>query len=325
MRLRSPADVVIAVPYLVGFHPADSLAILACGGSDGSYVARLDLTAGDDLVEHVVRLVARRAAPEVILVGYGPAARVTPMIDRAGRSLARSGVEVREVLRVHEGRFWSHPDGGRRPDHGTPIDAGHSVIAAQATADGMVALPTRAELESIVAPADDERMRHATEQAERRLLTHVRKTGEPFAEHLIEEGIHLVRKLAERTRTGEEPPSDDEVARLGIMLTSLRVRDEAWVRMDEIHPAPCVTFWSDITRRVTQPYTPAPAALLAFAAWRRGEGALANIALDRALTTNPHYSMALLLHELFTSGIPPTAISLNPNSLDQPTPHPPDP
>src|SRR4051812_47681237 len=74
LRLRSPADVVSAIPYLVGFHPADSVVVLGCGGPDGTYAIRLDLTASDALVEHVVGLVARRRSTDVILAGYGPGA-----------------------------------------------------------------------------------------------------------------------------------------------------------------------------------------------------------------------------------------------------------
>jgi hypothetical protein len=50
---------------------------------------------------------------------------------------------------------------------------------------------------------------------------------------------------------------------------------------------------------------PAPASLLAFIAWQCGNGALANVALDRALADDPQYSMALLLRQVITSGAPP--------------------
>ena len=42
-------------------------------------------------------------------------------------------------------------------------------------------------------------------------------------------------------------------------------------------------------------FVPAPASLLAFTAWQCGEGALANVAIERALGADPAYSMALLL------------------------------
>ena len=36
---------------------------------------------------------------------------------------------------------------------------------------------------------------------------------------------------------------------------------------------------------------------LAFTAWQAGDGALANVALDRALADTPGYTMALLLRD----------------------------
>jgi Domain of unknown function (DUF4192) len=47
------------------------------------------------------------------------------------------------------------------------------------------------------------------------------------------------------------------------------------------------------------------ASLLAFTAWQCGNGALANIALDRALDDDPSYSLAKLLREALDAGAPP--------------------
>ena len=57
-------------------------------------------------------------------------------------------------------------------------------------------------------------------------------------------------------------------------------------------------------------YVAAPAALLAFVAWQSGDGALANVALDRALADDPRYSMALLLRQVITAGAPPSLARL---------------
>ena len=54
----------------------------------------------------------------------------------------------------------------------------------------------------------------------------------------------------------------------------------------------------------------APASLLAFVAWQAGDGALANVALDRALADEPRYSMALLLRQVITAGAPPSLARL---------------
>ncbi len=47
-----------------------------------------------------------------------------------------------------------------------------------------------------------------------------------------------------------------------------------------------------------------PASLLGFAAWRSGHGRLANVALHRALTAQPHYSMAQLIGQVLHEGVP---------------------
>ena len=47
-----------------------------------------------------------------------------------------------------------------------------------------------------------------------------------------------------------------------------------------------------------------------FTAWQCGEGALASIAIDRALACDPEYSMALLLREILDAGVPPSAARL---------------
>ena len=60
--------------------------------------------------------------------------------------------------------------------------------------------------------------------------------------------------------------------------------------------------WTDLTRLARPGYAAAPAALLAFTAWQSGNGALANVALDRALADQPGYSMARLLRQALDAG-----------------------
>ena len=45
-------------------------------------------------------------------------------------------------------------------------------------------------------------------------------------------------------------------------------------------------------------------------AWQSGNGALANVALDRALGDDPAYSMAMLLRQVIDSGAPPSLARL---------------
>ncbi len=71
-----------------------------------------------------------------------------------------------------------------------------------------------------------------------------------------------------------------------------------------------LALWTDITRRAAPAPAPAaaPATLLALTAWRQGQGALASVALDRALAADPHYRLAHLIDHALFHGIPPTAL-----------------
>ena len=93
-------------------------------------------------------------------------------------------------------------------------------------------------------------------------------------------------------------------------MRDLRVRDDAWARMDPAHADQYRRLWTDVVRRAQPGYVAAPAALLAFVAWQSGEGALANVALDRALADDPRYSMATLLRQVITAGAPPSLARL---------------
>jgi hypothetical protein len=80
--------------------------------------------------------------------------------------------------------------------------------------------------------------------------------------------------------------------------------------MDPEHAEAHLRLWTDVTRRAQPGYVAAPASLLAFVAWQSGDGALANVALDRALADEPRYSMAQLLRQVITAGTPPSLARL---------------
>jgi hypothetical protein len=102
------------------------------------------------------------------------------------------------------------------------------------------------------------------------------------------------------------PLDDDAVAWLALLLVNIPVRDYAWDQVGRDVEG-SVGLWTDIVRRVERDLAAAPATLLAFAAWRNGDGAIASIALDRALDADPDYSMAQLLLHGLDNGLPPSA------------------
>lgn len=321
--IRSPEDAVSAVPYLLGFHPEDSLVVVGYGGPHGTCALRADLVRPSDdhqcaAIERISEMVARNGFENAILVGYGADEEVAPFIASVEAELVRSGVAVRELLRVQDGRWWSYRCGDPDccPVEGTPFDISTSVVAAQATVAGQVVLADRGELARTVQPLGGrirEAMRSATRRAERRLAeaevgsyrtrSGRRRSGGPR----VEEGVPFVREIV-----GRLPllPDDAQIAWLGVLLTHVRVRDEAWVRIDPDRVAEHIMLWREVLQRVEEAYVPAPASLLAYAAFIGGDGGLANVAIDRALAVDPGYSMASLLRDVIQAGLPPSSARL---------------
>lgn len=321
LRLRSADDLVAVVPYITGFHPSDSLVALGFGCPSGTFSARFDLPAPDSaesvrcLVEHIADLLVRHEVSMAALVGYGPGESVTPLIEVARVVLADRKIRLFDALRVQNGRYWSYLCKDLRccPADGMPFDIATSRVAAAATVAGCVALPSRAEVERMVEPvtgAERAAMGRATADAERRFIEWFdteRGTGRA-GERLADEGTAFVRTVIARARSGDTAPSDDDVAWLGVLLTNLRVRDAAWMSIGDDRLDPQISLWRTVVRRVAEPYVPAPACLLSVAAWLGGQGALANVALDRAQRADGDYSMAAVLREGMLSGLTPGAL-----------------
>lgn len=339
LSVRSTADLLAAVPFLLGFHPADSVVVIALRANRIVFVARGDLpdfltarpptaggageaatggpggTAGGlgGAATQLAAVVARQGVETTTIVGYGPPAQVTPVVDAVTVALGRVGLPVLDALRVTDGRYWSYvcADPGCCPPEGTRFDASASQFAAAATFAGQVALPDRETLVRQVAPVDGparESMRRATRRAEGRvqkLLDRAAPADPRGRRALRRAGRSAVRLAMLRHRTGGRL-TDDEVAWLSLLLVHLPTRDEAWQRTggEDWHLA----LWTDVLRRSEPDLVAAPATLLCFAAWRAGQGALASVAVERALEAQPDYSLAMLLAETLRAGIPPSTL-----------------
>ena len=329
VRAGSPAALLTLVPHLLGFVPEASLVVIGVAPPRDRIRVTLrydlpdppepDLVA--NIVAHAVGVLRTQRLTAAVAVGYGPETLVTPAADELRDAAWQAEIDLREFLRVQGGRYWSYTCGNEAccPAVGVPFEPDPQ--AAQAAAligAGTPVLASRAAVAARVAPLGGiaaESMRRATRRAERhiaQLLAKVRKSARlGAARHMIAaEGLTAVGAMIARYRDGGRFTSDDEIARISVALRDLRVRDDAWARMDPAHAEAHQRLWIDVTRRAQPGYVAAPAALLAFVAWQSGEGALANVALDRALADDSRYSMALLLRQVITAGAPPSLARL---------------
>jgi hypothetical protein len=316
LRLGSPAGLLAVVPHLLGFTPASSLVVVGMVPPAGRIhlTFRYDLPdppdtgMAADIAAHAAAVLARHHMTSAALIGYGPGNLVTPVTDAVRAAAARAGLNLREALRVEDGRYWSYVchDPSCCPAGGVAFDpAVHPASQAMAEA-GLPVLADRAALAATIAPVTGPAaaaMRKATRRAERTATRLLSRDG-PRA--VDQPGLAAVQDAIRIYRDGGAVSPDARHAWLALVLLRLPVRDDAWARMDPGHAAAHRRLWADVVRRAQPGYIAPPASLLAFTAWQGGDGALANVALDRALTDDPGHSLALLLRHALAAGAPPS-------------------
>jgi Domain of unknown function (DUF4192) len=325
IRVSSVVGFLAVVPHLLGFHPSRSMVVVGLNAQRGRIMLgfRYDLPDPPDaarsreIAQHAAKVLKARRIKTAIAAGYGPGTMVTPVAESLRAALLDAGITLRDVLRVQDGRYWSYAcqDPGCCPPDGIPFDGpGHPAAEALAAA-GMTARPDRAALAASLAPPTGpaaESVSQATERALRRAAEFIAApAGEADGlRRFVEAGREAVRAAIGIYRRGGQITDRDQLAWLAVTLADLRVRDDAWARMEPKFRAAHQRLWTDVVRHAREPYVPAPASLLAFVAWQSGEGALANIAIERALAADPDYSMAHLIGQATDAGLPPSAARL---------------
>ncbi|HLZ37629.1 MAG TPA: DUF4192 domain-containing protein, partial [Mycobacteriales bacterium] len=147
--MRSPGEILALVPYLLGFHPSESLVLVAVRGPRRRVVCTLrwDLPAvrsRRDRESAVCEIRSRLAQAEgdaAVLVLYTrrpPGRRRLPLVSLVA-AVQAADVPLLDALCVHAGRWWSYlyPDPRCCPPAGTPLPAptepgGASGVAAAA-------------------------------------------------------------------------------------------------------------------------------------------------------------------------------------------------
>ena len=310
VQVASPEQLLNAVPGLIGFTPAESLVVVGVEGPRHrvKVTLRYDLPGADDIraaeqiVGHATSVLTQAGVDTMVAVVYGadePGGLV------AAALAAQDDVDVRDVLRVADGRYWSYACTGEDccPAAGTPFEA-------QIPEEFGTVLADRARLADRVAPVTGERaeaMRQVTRAAEQRAGDAVAVGGQV---RFVNDALTYVQAAIAVYRNDAGLASDSDAAIMLVGLCDLRVRDDAWSRMEPEFREAHLRLWTDLTTLAPAGLVAAPASLLAFVAWQSGNGALANVALDRALADDPSYSMAQLLRQVITAGAPPSLARL---------------
>lgn len=333
VRLSDPGEVAAALPHLLGFRPRESLVLVGLRGRGG---VRLGLTARVDLppaahrrpvVSGVVRsLLTDRPSAALIAVvseddddlgvAVGAGAGSVPtlphreLVHDALRALDAQGLPVRDALLVRRGRWWSYDcaEPCCAPGAGTPLPGGTSDLAVASALTGQVVEEDRAALVRRIAPVGPaaEGMARACDEVGDSLARRTRQLG---WDAVVEEGWAAVQAAVDAAGPGSvRRLSDRQVARLAWGLRDHDLRDRAL----SLAVGPCAAaaevVWTELVRRAPAPLDAAPATLLAVTAWARGDGALANVALERALHSEPSYTLAGLLRSALDACMTPAEV-----------------
>jgi hypothetical protein len=307
---------------MLGFYPSRSLVVLGLGEQGRVMVTfRYDLPepfdqqVASDIAHHAEYVLTRERLPAAMLIGYGPEGVVLPVLAQTAARIGNHGIQLQEALRADAGRYWSLlcSDETCCPPEGSSYDPGSHPAAAAMTGAGLAAHPDREALaRTLQRPAGTaDAIARSTDQARKRLARLVdggAAAGDRDPKlRATRVGRSQVQRAIRRYRAGGRIDSFAHLAWLAVLLSDIRVRDDAWARMTPAHREEHCRLWTDVVRAAATDFVPAPASLLAFTAWQAGNGALAAMAVDRALAADPGYSMAHLLAGAIEAALPPAA------------------
>jgi len=312
--LTSPHDLLAAIPFLIGYHPSDSLVLVAIKGDLVSMAMRVDYPKNEntdayDLLAHHLKLDGADAA---LMLAYVPSDK--PELYETGAevlgymaiSLLKNSIKIRESIEVIGNRWRSvicedisccPPEGNVLPDFDSSRVAAEQVMAGRTLpfidvsklADSIAALPNigvefTAQVESYFVHEDS-----------------------PDLNEKQRDGATAVVDLGQLYEFGRGSSDPDLVAQVIGRLSDIQVRDYAL----GIHNAENIeaywSMWKELLCIAPVGYVAPIASIFAAVAYESGQGALAHKALDRALIDNPGYSLALLLRRVFSAGWPAAA------------------
>lgn len=301
LRVRRPADFLAVVPYLLGFHPAESLVVLLSRQGRVVLTARLDLpgpASARPALAQVRALSAEHRVDELVLVTYTEDEPLGRRLLEALLAEVPADVGLRDALLVSGGRWWSGTcSRSCCPPEGTPFDPSGHPLAAEAVYAGLSAQPSRTALAAQVrgpAAADLPRLELLVEQS--------RATVAPWDRPAA--AARMADVVRQTLRSGE-PPDEATCVLLAVLALDLTVRDVAWALMSRESGQDHLRLWTSVVARSPATVAPAPLGLLGMAAWINGNGALLNCCVARLEEVDPAYTLGHLLAEISERALPP--------------------
>jgi len=306
--LTSPHDLLSAVPFLVGYHPTNSLVVIALVQDSIGMAMRIDFPAeiDPDQIDALATHLARENSDGALFVAYLPDEMesadflLIPLIE----AIAVRGIALKECLVVHNQRWRSTicldrtccpPEGSAMPDIGS------SRISAEQVAAGKP-MPF----------ADESELAHSLSATEldTSLINELRQVSviAYAADNVVElqrQGALAVNDLVAEFAQKGIIKDKKLIALVLVRLHDVQVRDYAMGITDAENAQSLQTLWRWLMRIAPAGYVAPVATLFAASSYELGDGAMAQQALKRALDDDSRYPLAKLLRRVFAAGWPP--------------------
>lgn len=311
--LTSPHDLLAAIPFLIGYHPSDSLVLVSIKDDCVGMAMRIDypIDQSEIAFDLCASHISADEADGALIVAYQPRERSDgdEVLAQTTAALSRAGIAIYESILIAEGSYRSllcHditccPIEGRPvPPHDSSRIAMESVVAGHP-----MPFASFAELGTSV--------RSNLLAQEEQWLERVQKSyvdpSDSDLNNLQRDGATAVIDLANDFITHGISTDQDLIAHVLGRLSEIQVRDFALGSHDGESAVGYQSMWMHLLRSAPPGFVAPVACLAAAIAYEHGDGPLARAALDRAFADSPTYSLALLLKRVFSAGWPPQSFA----------------
>jgi hypothetical protein len=321
IRLAGVTGLLAAVPATLGFHPSDSL-VMVCLTAAGELgpVARVDIPAGPSgsIPHDRLASFAAQHADTVVLLSYRSRAAVPRALLRLATALRHAGVAPRDLWAVHGGAAHRvDPVRGVRDPSLAPVplpgrdDPQVLTMQALTAFSGRAILSSRAELCRTIAPPDRERLAafsRALSRTPTRLPDLVTADGQGSTGRWSADGWSgpVGAALLQVERTG-----DVDARAAAAVVLAIREhpgRDAVIGRAVAEPDRPWAAMFAACARWTPDRAAGQLCAVLASVAYAEGDGALAQVAVDRCLRADPAHTLGRLLFSAIQTGLPPATL-----------------
>ena len=305
--ITTPHDLLAAVPFLIGYHPENSLVLIALRDDQlglamrVDYPQEVDLDQIDTLASHLVR----EGADGALIVAYLPEQTLDsePVLAPLRDALSLRTIAIRESIQVQNSRWRSTIciDPGCCPPEGLPLaPICEARLAAEQVLSGRP-LPyesNAAFMESISFAKTPDQLTMALGKLH---TINYEKAG---VHDLQQAGAWAVDRLLSGFAHDGFIRDYDLLALVLVRLDDLTIRDYAMGLITPDNIDSTWALWRAVLKIAPRGFIAPVATLFSAICYEKGDGALATRALDRAFADDLRYPLATLMRRVYAAGWP---------------------